>query len=82
LLININTLHPAYQHLVALLEKNPDEGDLAAIRQRMRKSYEGLKLLIEAWARYEDELPLPKKDRAREARADWGRVARQFLTQE
>jgi hypothetical protein len=82
LLININTIHPAYQHLVALLERDPDEGDAAAVRQRMRQSYEGLKLLLEAWARYEDELPSAQKDRAREARADWGRVARQFLTQD
>lgn len=80
LLININTVHPAYQHLVALLEKDPDEGDDAAVRQRMRRSYEGLKLLLEAWARYEDELPAAQRDRARDARADWGRVARQFLT--
>ena len=82
LLISINTDHPAYQHLVALLEQDPDESDLAAIRQRMRQSYEGLKLLIEAWARYEDELPLEQKDRAKEVRADWGRVAKQFLMQD
>jgi len=82
LLIFINTDHPAYQHLVALLEQDPDESDLSAIRQRMRRSYEGLKLLIEAWARYEDELPLEQKDRAKEVRADWGRVAKQFLKQD
>lgn len=82
LLISINTDHPAYQHLVALLEQDPDESDLAAIRQRMRQSYEGLKLLIEAWARYEDELPHEQKDRAKEVRADWGRVAKQFLMQD
>jgi hypothetical protein len=79
ILITLNTEHPAYQHLVALLEQDPDDADVAAIRERMRKSHEGLKLLIEAWARYEDELPLTLRDTARQARADWGRVARQFL---
>ncbi len=79
ILITLNTDHPAHQHLVALLESDPDADDLAAIRERMRKSHEGLKLLIEAWARYEDELPLQQRDAARQARNDWGRVARQFL---
>jgi hypothetical protein len=81
ILINLNTEHPAYQHLVALLDPNANEGDPASVRNRMIKSYEGLKLLLEAWARYEDELPLQQKDRARQARADWGRVARQFLAE-
>lgn len=82
IIININTDHPAYQHLVSLLEDPLDESNLDAVRLRMRRSYEGLKLLLEAWARYEDELPKEQKDRARQTRADWGRVARQFLTQE
>lgn len=82
IIININTDHPAYQHLVSLLEDPLDESNLDAVRLRMRRSYEGLKLLLEAWARYEDELPVTQKDRARQARADWGRVARQFLAQE
>ncbi len=82
LLITLNTEHPAYEHLIALLEGDPDLSDLQAIRQRMRQTYEGLKLLIEAWARYEDELPESQRDRARDARRDWGRVARQFLAQD
>ena len=79
ILIQLNTTHPAYDHLVELLEQDPDESDVEALRSRMRKSHRGLKLLIEAWARYEDELPEAQKDRARQARSDWGRVARQFL---
>ncbi len=82
LLIQLNTNHPAYKHLVALLEEAPDDGDLARLQERMHKSYEGLKLLLEAWARYEDELPANKKDQARDARADWGRVAREFLRED
>jgi hypothetical protein len=82
IIISINTDHSAYQHLVALLENPVNESDVEAVRLRMSRSYEGLKLLLEAWARYEDELPSALKDRARQARADWGRVARQFLTQD
>lgn len=82
ILIQLNTNHSAYKHLVALLEETPDETDLASLQDRMRKSYEGLKLLLEAWARYEDELPANKKDQAKDARADWGRVAREFLRED
>ncbi len=82
LLIQLNTNHPAYRHLVALLETAPDDSDIEQLRGRMKKSYEGLKLLLEAWARYEDELPSNKKDQARDARADWGRVAREFMRED
>jgi hypothetical protein len=82
ILIQLNTDHSAYKHLVALLEQDPDGSDVARLRDRMRKSHEGLKLLLEAWARYEDELSDAQKDRARDARADWGRVAREFLRED
>jgi hypothetical protein len=80
ILIGLNTNHPAYDHLVTLLETSDEINDVNILRARLRKSYEGLKLLLEAWARYEDELTDGiKKERAQEARLDWGRVARQFL---
>jgi hypothetical protein len=82
LLIQLNTNHSAYRHLIALLEDDPDSANIEQLRSRMRKSYDGLKLLLEAWARYEDELPEAKKDQARDARADWGRVAREFLRED
>lgn len=83
LLIGLNTNHPAYDHLVTILESGDDDNDVAHLKARLRKSYEGLKLLLEAWARYEDELTDGiKKERAQEARSDWGRVARQFLRED
>lgn len=83
LLIGLNTNHPAYDHLLTLLETPEDEDDIEALRKRMHKSYEGLKLLLAAWARYEDELPDGKrKDMAQEVRTDWGRLARAFFRQD
>jgi len=83
LLIGLNTNHPAYDHLVTLLESSEDDNDVDALKRRLRKSFEGLKLLLEAWARYEDELTDGvKKERAQEARLDWGRVARQFFRED
>jgi hypothetical protein len=83
LLIGLNTNHPAYDHLVTLLESSEEDNDVEALKRRLRKSFEALKLLLEAWARYEDELTDGvKKERAQEARLDWGRVAKQFFRQD
>ena len=83
ILIGLNTNHPAYDHLVTVLESGDDVNDIVTLKSRLRRSYEGLKLLLEAWARYEDELTDGiKKERAQEARLDWGRVARQFLRED
>jgi len=84
LLIGLNTTHPAYDNFVSLLNPNPVEenvvSDIASLTDRLAKSFEGLKLLLYSWARYEDEqTDGVKKQRAQEARQDWGRVARQFF---
>ena len=80
LLIGLNTSHPAFDNLVTLLEADTVDDDINTLRERLRRSYTGLKLLLEAWARYEDELTDgPRKERAKDARMDWGRVARGFL---
>ena len=54
----------------------------------MRKVFvitrDGLRLLLEAWARYEDEQPAgsARRNHAQHARWDWGRMAREFLVDE
>lgn len=79
ILITLNTSHPAYDNLVELLDQEVEGVDADTLRSRLAKSAEGLKLLLTAWARYEDEQPDGiRKNRAQEARADWGRIARQF----
>lgn len=83
ILIGLNTKHPAYDNLVTLLEKDETTNDIESLRTRLRQSYEGLKLLLEAWARYEDELTEgQRKQRAQDARLEWGRVARQFFRED
>lgn len=83
LLIGLNTSHPGYDHLVALMKPQGESEDAEQLQVRMRQSFEGLKLLLEAWARYEDELTDPrKKEQAQNARLDWGRVARDFFRDE
>lgn len=80
LLITLNTSHPAYAHLISLLKHEDDAVDIEELRSRQRRSFEGLKLLIESWARFEDEVTDPrKKMQVQDIRTDWGRVARDFF---
>jgi len=80
ILIGLNTNHPAYDHLVSLLKHDPENDSIELTKEYIRKSFEGLKLLLEAWARYEDELTDGRrKEQAQLARLDWGRVARDFF---
>lgn len=83
ILIGLNTSHPAYDHLVTLLKDSDEDKSLEDLRIRVKKSYEGLKLLLEAWARYEDELTDGvRKQRAQDARIQWGMVAREFFRED
>ncbi|MEG3897240.1 MULTISPECIES: ATP-binding protein [unclassified Microcoleus] len=80
IMIFLNANHPAYKNLVEVLEEEVEGVDPETLRSRLTNSLEGLKLLLMAWARYEDEQPDgPRRNKAQDARVDWGRVARQFL---
>ncbi|MBD2255305.1 ATP-binding protein [Nostoc parmelioides] len=83
IIVTLNTNHPAYKNLVEILEKDVDGVDPETLRYRLTNSLEGLKLLLMAWARYEDEQPDGKRRQAaQDTRVDWGRIARQFLEKE
>ena len=77
IIITLNTRHPVHEHLIEVLD--PDDAGNA--EGRLENAREGLKLLLEAWARYEDEQPEgARRDEAMDARSDWGRVARRFFS--
>ncbi|MHB8804601.1 MAG: ATP-binding protein [Coriobacteriia bacterium] len=83
IMIRLNIEHPAYQYLIEILEDGSEDEDADALRRRLDNALDGLKLLLAAWARYEDEQPNPQlRERAQEVRSDWGRLARRFLSKE
>lgn len=79
--ILLNKEHPAYSNLVEiLLDDGDDTENIEKLRGRLEKASEGMRLLLAAWARYEDEIPDgARKDNIQDIRKDWGRVARNFL---
>lgn len=82
-IISLNVNHPAYNHLVEVLQSDVQDVSEDELRTRLINAREGLELLFMAWARYEDEQPDgARRIRAQEARWDWGRMAREFLIDE
>ncbi|TDK99390.1 ATP-binding protein [Mycobacterium paragordonae] len=81
ILIKININHPAYKNLVEVLETDvDDELSTEELRDRLVRANRGLKLLLMAWARYEDEQPTEeRREEIQDIRTDWGRVAARFL---
>lgn len=85
LLIKLNINHPAYKNLVEVLEKDADPGEASAdqLRERLQRASTGLRLLLSAWARLEDE---QQTDRLRaelqQIRSHWGAVAHRFMDEE
>lgn len=83
IILALNTQHPVYESLIEVLEESTAGVSPEDLRQRLGGARDGLKTLLIAWARYEDELPEgPRRQAAQNTRDDWGRVARDFLTQE
>jgi hypothetical protein len=80
LIVLINTLHPAYNHLIEVLDQDTDGVSIENLQQRLHRASDGLKLLLLAWARYEDNLDGKRREVAEDARTDWGRIARRFLS--
>lgn len=70
--ITINTKHPAHTHLFDLLRDEDEE-------KPENPALQGLKLLLTAWARMEDEASGPRKEELEDLRGEWGRIARDFM---
>lgn len=83
IIIGINQDHLAYDELFSSLdledEQELDEEDAA---EKLQAANTALKLLLEAWARMEDEESEEVTYQLKDTREDWGRVAREFLRQD
>lgn len=81
IIIKVNTSHPVYDNLVEVLERESDENATPEeLRTRLERAGKGLKLLLMAWARYEDEQPSDdSRAETQDVRAAWGMMAHKFL---
>lgn len=81
IIIKLNTSHPAYNQFVEILnDEIAEDSSKESIEKRLIEAKNGMKLLLMAWARYEDEQPDGKrKNNVRDARIDWGKMASEFM---
>jgi hypothetical protein len=80
ILIGLNKDHIAYSELFSSLDlENEEELDEEEAAKKLEDANDALKLLLEAWARMEDETTGDEMDLYRDIRSDWGRMARDFL---
>ena len=80
--IKLNSDHPAFLNLVAILEDELGDAlpPIEELANRLTRAREGLKLLLCSWARLEDEaLVEEERERLEDIRTDWSKVAKQFL---
>ena len=80
--VTLNRLHPAYENLIEVVETDDLESiqSLDELRKRLERAGTGLKLLLFAWARFEDEqIDGDRRRELQEIRLDWGRYLEKFL---
>lgn len=73
IIIRLNTRHPASEKLYEILQPDTDD-DFSET-----PALTGLKLLLSAWARMEDEANEKQRIQYEDTRLAWGTIARQFL---
>ena len=71
--IKLNKKHPAFLNFFKLLSDQDD------VNSDEPSSEKGLKLLLESWARLEDEAPENLKIQLQDIRLEWGKLARLFF---
>lgn len=75
----LNTNHPVYQHLFDVMHPRVDELDEDALRHRLARAAAAFRILIYAWARFEEEQLNSQKKHVRNARFEWGKSAEEFF---
>jgi len=72
--IKLNKKHPAFLDFFKLLADQDDMNN-----DENPSSERGLKLLLESWARLEDEAPENLREQLQDIRLEWGKLARLFF---
>lgn len=80
--VAINMNHPVHSDLYEVLHPNLEELDAEGLRDQLTKAAAAFRLLVYAWARYEDEQPGPERRRVRNARWEWGKYAELFFVED
>ena len=76
----LNDQHPVHEHLIEVVTAQVEDETPEELVDRLQKAAFALRMLLIAWARYEDKAPAGMKGSFEDFRMDWGREARKFLS--
>ena len=76
----LNDQHPVHEHLIEVVTPQVEDETHEELIERLQKAAFALRMLLIAWARYEDKAPVGMKGSFEDFRMDWGREARKFLS--
>ena len=68
-----------HKHLINVLNTENESVEFEELMKRVKTAEFTLRMLLFAWARYEDKAPTTVKESLLDVRMDWGREARKFL---
>ena len=75
----LNDQHPVHEHFIEVLTSDTQDQDFQELSDRINKAAFTLKMLLYAWARYEDKVPPNIRRQLEDARMAWGREASRFF---
>ena len=76
----LNDQHPVHEHLIEVVAADLGDQTPEELIVRLQKAAFTLRMLLVAWARYEDKAPVGMTATLEDVRMDWGREARKFLS--
>ncbi|MAT00252.1 MAG: ATP-binding protein [Rhodobacteraceae bacterium] len=79
ILMTLNTNHIAYDELFEVLNQTTKDKTDIQLKEMVTRANTSILVMLIAWARIEDEAQGNGKMRLKDARNDWGRMARDFL---
>ena len=80
--VALNSAHPVHEHLYEVMHPDVDDMDDEEVRERLAKSAAAFRILLYAWARYEEEQVGKDKRKVRDARVEWGKYAEEFFDED
>ncbi|MCY3591087.1 MAG: ATP-binding protein [Acidobacteria bacterium] len=80
--VALNTEHPVHSHLYEVMHPDVEEMSEEEVRGRLAKAAAAFRILIYAWARYEEEQMNRERRKVRDVRLEWGKYAEEFFDEE
>ena len=77
--VALNAEHPVHDGLWELMHSGIEDLDEEELRSRLREVKAAFRILIYAWARYEEEQSGSARRYARDSRVEWGKCAEDFF---